>query len=259
MIDIIIPTFNAIDTIFDTLLSISMQNKKQYLNVYIIDDASNCDYSNVINKFKDIINIQYFKLKENVGSGLARQYGIDSSNSEYFMFIDADDILPNCEVIDLILEKIKLKPDLIIGNIFDEKKQTLFKNHDGCLHGKCYRRDFVENKKIIFSNRRIHEDNEFHKKVIMNNPNTKFINELIYIYKYNISSLTNNNANYNDEYISMIIDVVAYAERNSISYNIINKFLQQRKEYLENLNIKLECYDELLKILSKYNIKTNDK
>lgn len=259
MIDIIIPTFNASDTIYDTLLSISMQNKKDYLNVYIIDDASNCNYREVIKKFKDIINIKYFKLKENGGSGLARQYGIDNSNSEYFMFIDADDILSNCEVIDLLLEKIKLKPDLIVGNIYDEKKQQIFKNHDGCVHGKCYKRDFIANKKIMFSNRRIHEDNEFHKKVILNKPNIEFIDELIYIYKYNINSLTNDNINHDDEYISMIIDIVKYAEENSIDYDIIHKFLNGRKEYLEGLDINIKCYSELLEILLKYNIKTNDK
>ena len=236
-----------------------MKNKKEYLTVYIIDDASNCDYSDVINKFEGIINIQYFKLEKNVGSGLARAYGIDNSSSEYFMFIDADDILPNCEIIDLVLEKINLKPDLIIGNIYDEKKQELFKNHDGCLHGKCYKRDFINVKKIKFSNRRIHEDNEFHKKVIMNAPNIKFINELIYIYKHNKNSLTNNNGNHYDEYISMIIDVVKYAEENDINYNVINKFLEQRKIYIESLDINLKCYNELLKILSKYNIEINDK
>lgn len=255
MIDIIIPTYNASDTLFDTLLSISMQNKKELLKVYIIDDNSDDDYRKIISKFKDIINIKYFKLKENVGSGLARQYGIDNSYSEYFMFIDADDIFPNCEVMELILQKIKFKPDLIIGNIYDEKSNEVFKNHDGCLHGKCYSRKFIKNKNITFSSRRIHEDNEFNKKVMLNNPNIQFIDEIIYVYKFNKNSLTNNNENSNDEYISMIIDVVKYGEENNISYNIIKKFLNQRKNFLENKNIDIKCYHELLNAFCKYNIK----
>ncbi len=259
MIDIIIPAYNAIDTISDTLLSISMQNKKEFLKVYIIDDNSNCDYWNIINKFKNMISIEYFKLKENVGAGLARQYGIDNSNSDYIMFIDADDIFTNCEVIELILQKIALKPDLIIGQMYNEKSKEIFNNNEGCLHGKCYNRKFLSAKNISFSNRRIHEDNEFNKKVMLNKTSIQFIDEIIYIYKFNKNSLTNSNENNNDEYISMIIDVIRYAEQNKIDYNMIKEFLVKRKVYLESLNIKLECYYELSKILYDYNIKINDK
>ena len=72
MIDIIIPAYNAHNTIKKTLISICMQTVKDKINVYIIDDCSNEDYKEIINIFKDKINIKYYKLKENSGPGVAR-------------------------------------------------------------------------------------------------------------------------------------------------------------------------------------------
>ncbi|MDR2977609.1 MAG: glycosyltransferase family 2 protein [Streptococcaceae bacterium] len=44
-------------------------------------------------KFEIFANLElhYHVLPENVGAGLARQYGIDHTDSEYFMFLDSDD------------------------------------------------------------------------------------------------------------------------------------------------------------------------
>ena len=92
MIDIIIPAYNAHNTIKKTLISICMQTVKDKINVYIIDDCSNEDYKEIINIFKDKINIKYYKLKENSGPGVARQYGLEHSNGEYIYFLDADDM-----------------------------------------------------------------------------------------------------------------------------------------------------------------------
>lgn len=257
MIDIIIPVYNASKTLFNTLLSICMQDKKEKINVYIIDDNSQCNYDKIINKFKLKLNINYYKLKENSGAGVARQYGIDCSNSDYIMFIDADDILPNCEVIELFLQKLVLHPDVIVGYIYDEKKKQKIKNSDGCLHGKCYRRKFIESKNIKFSNRRIHEDNEFNKKVRLNTPKIQFIDEVVYIYKFTANSLTNsisdNNKNIND-YISMILDVVKYALENNIDYDVISNFLKERKNYLDSLKI-IDVNQQLSELYDKYNIK----
>ena len=51
MIDIIIPAYNAHNTIKKTLISICMQTVKDKINVYIIDDCSNEDYKEIINIF----------------------------------------------------------------------------------------------------------------------------------------------------------------------------------------------------------------
>ena len=72
MIDIIIPAYNAHDTIMKTLISINLQNIKNKVNVYIIDDCSDVDYSREVDLFFDKINIKQLKLSKNSGPGVAR-------------------------------------------------------------------------------------------------------------------------------------------------------------------------------------------
>ncbi|MCI8777804.1 MAG: glycosyltransferase family 2 protein [Bacilli bacterium] len=57
MIDIIIPAYNAKETIFKTLASISLQTIKNCLNVYIVNDASDYNYQEEISFLKNWINI----------------------------------------------------------------------------------------------------------------------------------------------------------------------------------------------------------
>lgn len=82
MIDVIIPAYNAHETIERTLYSIAYQRNSEDLNVYIVNDNSIKDYSKKIDFFKDFINIKELKLNENKGPGYARQYGLDQSNSD---------------------------------------------------------------------------------------------------------------------------------------------------------------------------------
>ena len=86
MIDIIIPAYNSHTTIERTLFSIASQKNVDDLNVYIVNDASENDYSKQVEYFKKYMSIKELKLKNNVGPGLARQFGVDKSNSEYIVF-----------------------------------------------------------------------------------------------------------------------------------------------------------------------------
>lgn len=120
MIDIIIPAYNAHKTISKALLSICMQTVNDKINVYIIDDCSDHDYKDIINKFKDRINIIEYKLDKNSGPGVARQYGLDHSNGEYIYFLDADDMFIDIYSLETLLKNIK-NNDIICGNVYYDK------------------------------------------------------------------------------------------------------------------------------------------
>lgn len=72
MIDIIIPAYNAHDTIKNTLASIAMQQNAKDLNVYVIDDCSNKGYEEEVDLFKDVLNIRLFRLEKNMGPRLCK-------------------------------------------------------------------------------------------------------------------------------------------------------------------------------------------
>ena len=95
MIDIIIPAYNAHEHIKCTLVSVAMQTIKDKVNVYIIDDGSKKNYNKIVELFKDKINIKELTIEKNSGPGVARQFGIDSSDGEYILFLDSDDLLYN--------------------------------------------------------------------------------------------------------------------------------------------------------------------
>ena len=113
MIDVIIPAYNAHKTIGRTLTSIAMQINRPLLKVYVVNDGSKEDYKDIINNYKDVINITEIRIK-NSGPGAARQVGLEASNSEYVVFIDSDDTLYN----EFVCESIPFDPRGCCAGIF---------------------------------------------------------------------------------------------------------------------------------------------
>ena len=131
MIDIIIPAYNAHETIKDTLESIASQSIKDKINVYIINDFSDKDYSEEISIFKNKLNVKEINTGKNMGPGYARQLGIDSSNSEFIVFIDADDEFYNNKAIEILYNTIKEnKCDVVVGSFNEILKDGRIIKHD---------------------------------------------------------------------------------------------------------------------------------
>ena len=106
-IDIIMPVYKAKKTIKKTLESIMYQINSEKFNIYLVNDCDNEDYSEIINIFKPYLNIKELKMAKNGGPGLARQHGVDNSNGEYIVFIDADDYFYGPEAIIKMYDKMK--------------------------------------------------------------------------------------------------------------------------------------------------------
>lgn len=193
MIDVIIPAYNSHATIEQTLYSISYQVIKDKLRVYIVNDASDSDYSELVNFFSNFINVKELKLDKNGGPGVARQYGIDHSNSEYIIFIDSDDIFYDCFSIKRLYDEIDNKNcDVVIGN-FIEEVQNQFFNHQNdtiWLHGKIYRRKYLEKNNIRFNDTRLNEDNGFNQLIFLGNSKISYLEYNVYIWCNNLESIT---------------------------------------------------------------------
>ena len=93
-ISVLIPAYNAENTIVDALNSVISQKYKGVIKIIVIDDGSTDSTVQVINSFistNKISNIYILK-KENGGVSSARNYGLKNVNTEYIAFLDADDI-----------------------------------------------------------------------------------------------------------------------------------------------------------------------
>lgn len=193
MIDIIIPTYNAHSSIVKTLHSIAMQTIREKLVVYIVDDYSQDSYDNIIKLFRKWLNIKYLKLNKNSGPGVARQFGIDNSSNDYIMFIDSDDVLYDCFSVENLYNKIiQDSYDMAVGIFVDElnNQYYAYRNHQGCLHGKLYKRSFMKKNDISFNETRNSEDNGFNRLYLLANPKIIFVEDYIYVYKDNKNSIT---------------------------------------------------------------------
>ena len=198
MIDVIIPAYNSHSTIDRTLYSIAYQDIVDRLNVYIINDCSNEDYSKQIDFFKNFMKIKELKLDKNSGPGVARKYGINNSSSEYIVFIDSDDAFYDCFSISRLYNKISAnRLDVVIGN-FVEEIDNSFYNHEKdtiWLHGKIYRRSFLVDNDINFNDSRLNEDNGFNQLVFLSNSKVDFLNNNVYIWSNNKNSITRKDDN----------------------------------------------------------------
>ena len=159
MIDIIIPVYNSDKTIGRTLDSVLDQVNSDDFNVYVIDDASEEDYTDIINYYSKYLKINYFKLDENGGPGVARQFALEHSNSKYIVFIDSDDAFYENDSVQKLYDNID-GYDMVVGQIYYEYFDE-YSHHNGCLHGKMYRRSLIEDNGIRFNDLRSHEDNAF--------------------------------------------------------------------------------------------------
>lgn len=198
-IDIIIPAYNAWDTLHRCLSSVSMQTSKDLIQVTIIND---CDpkgsYQNIIDHFVNEIDIQELILPENKGPGYARQYGIDHTNGKYIMFLDADDTLINSMCVRTLLNYIEEEKASVLYSYFfreDENGSLILYNRPNVfLHGKMYSRSFLSKYQIRFNELRLYEDDYFQSIVDfhvqqLNIPVAHF-EEAVMIYHHSQTGLT---------------------------------------------------------------------
>lgn len=278
MIDLIIPIYNAKNTLDLTLMSIKMQTILNKINVYLIDDCSEDNYDKIINNYKDM-NIIYKKLDKNSGPAVARQVGMDISSSDYIMFIDADDLFYDADSVKKIYSEIEKGFDYVIGITYEEKRKIKIMNESD-LHGKIYRRNFIEKNKIKFNNTRFHEDNYFNNLVLACEPLIKKIFDFVYIYVYNEESITNIQKEKEFERLEILLSnmrqlldeskkrncnrkIIAYLMFIKVKYfnQIYLEFTKEQKEkfklWIKKYNLKIEkylertdleeIYDEMLK------------
>lgn len=277
MIDVIIPAYNAHETIDRTLFSIAFQDNVDNINVYIVNDCSDNDYSEFVDFFSNFMNICEIKLEENAGPGVARQRGIDISQGKYIVFIDSDDNFSDCFAIKRLYECIDSGGyDVVISNFVEElNHQFIDHNNDSVwLHGKIYRRSFLENNNITFNSTRSNEDNGFNQLIIFMDGKSFYLNSKTYIWRNNLKSITRkNNREYNISGLEGYSYNMLWAMQTAINNNGNLKSISElaylvsvsayyyylKYEDLEILHQFLINVREIVKILDKYPLEKDKK
>ena len=116
-LSIIIPVYNVEKYIARCLDSIyALPMKAEQFEVLCIDDCSPDNSCAIIEEYqKRYTNLRFIHHKENLRQGGARNTGIREARGEYCMFVDADDSLPQFDVLALIDYMRKNDLELLLG------------------------------------------------------------------------------------------------------------------------------------------------
>lgn len=127
MISIIIPLYNKAESISRTIESVLKQTYTDF-ELIIVDDGSTDNSKNTVKEFKDF-RIRY-ECKSNGGVSSARNYGAKVAKSEWLFFLDADDLLLEDALKEIILCKNhhKITQVVISGFVIKqgEKQKCLY-------------------------------------------------------------------------------------------------------------------------------------
>lgn len=182
-IDLIIPCYGKSELIEKGIASLAIQWHKEYIHVTLVNDCSpntDCDYQDLVEKYGNFLDIRCIRTPINGGQGLARQFGIDNTCHDYFMFMDEDDQMGTGIAVSLFvgaaeganfvydrdnhivcgedgkpIEKEDGKPvALVSGPLFafdNNTSYTIDNTNRVWVNSKLYNRKFVERHHIRFN------------------------------------------------------------------------------------------------------------
>jgi len=112
---LIIPAWNAQNTIYDCLLS-AVKSKNSPQEIIVVDDVSKDDTVKIVN---DMIthypNIKLLKLSKNMGPSAARDYGVKNSSGDIIFFTDSDTVILENTFLNCLNTMEKYRADAISG------------------------------------------------------------------------------------------------------------------------------------------------
>lgn len=212
-LSIIVPVYNSEDTLkkcIDSLLEQTLVEKE----IILINDGSKDNSLSIIEdyskKYKNIVVLN----QDNSGQGMARNRGLKIARGEYITFVDSDDYISGAKSYEKLLNVCKSKNlDLLIFNycmqnsndskkvvdfeteIIYSRKQILEKflltnEVEGFSCNKIFKKNIIDENKIIFLENQKFEDIPFVVDYIINSNRIAFDNNIIYHYVYNPLSTT---------------------------------------------------------------------
>lgn len=214
-LSIIIPIFNVEQFLPQCLTSIQQQVFEDY-EVLCIDDGSTDGSATIITDFCK--NDSHFRSirQENAGMSTARNRGLQEAHGDYVLFVDSDDWLIEeslshlsgalngedviCFGAQKYLELTKtylpnnrpIITDTISGwDYFNQQRLLPTEIHFVCIWQRAYRRDFLLNNNLFFSEGiRRAEDDLFSTMVMYHARTLKTISQQVYVYRVRNNSIT---------------------------------------------------------------------
>lgn len=196
MVEVGIPVYKARDTLPKALDSLVAQTKDRFITCLSID-GDNENYDDIIEEYKRRgLKMRIIRSAVNGGPGVARQKILETTQCEYLMYLDSDDMLMPRSVEVLFNAMRSGKFDIIRSSFIREEKnkQDIFLPQNiGTItwfHGKIYRTAFLRDINLSFLPIRTDEDAYFNLVAWNSTQYRGELNEITYIWRANQQSLT---------------------------------------------------------------------
>lgn len=218
-LSIIVPIYNVESYLAECLRSLYKISNLRY-EVILVNDGSKDNSYKIMEEFAELHPSKTVIInKENGGLSSARNAGLKVAKGMYVSFIDSDDFIDTDEFEKFVIEGIKSRVDIAVGNmryyVPGRIGEPLFRARKikelGVVNGieflwnlfqapKCYReevvddiyrRDFLLKNKLFFNEDIVHEDSEFTTLAYLRAKKIKYIDKAFYFYRQREGSIMN--------------------------------------------------------------------
>lgn len=230
-VSIIVPVYNAIDSIEKCIYSILNQTYQDY-ELLLINDGSTDNSLSVIKKFEDNKKIRIIN-QTNHGVAYTRNLGIKEALGKYIMFIDNDDFIDEDYLEKHVYFIEKEDVDLVISGyrrvnvdnkvLYEEKlKNTYWARYIVVAPwAKIYRRDFLIKNNIEFFSYGIGEDVYFNLTCYSYQPKVFITSYVGYNWFFNTKSVSNTS----QKGLNKNVDILVLLDKIVSKFEIIDEYL----------------------------------
>lgn len=142
MISIIIPVYNAAQTLDDSIKS-AINQKYENIEIILVDDGSKDNSGELCKKWEQSDKRVKTVMKENGGVSSARNAGIVAAQGEFIIMLDSDDKLTPDACLILMEQESKTNADCIIFGVYGDSVTTVCED---VFYGSinAFRKDFLK-------------------------------------------------------------------------------------------------------------------
>ena len=218
-ISVIIPTYNRVDLIEETLDSVLGQTYTNW-ECIIVDDGSLDNISKVLIPYLEDSRFKFYNRpsEKKKGANSCRNYGFEMSSGEFIKWFDSDDImLPDFlqKQFTYLDQNRSLDFCICLSETFIEGTDTayvnkanrnpshdpisayLFKNHFFLTAAPLWRKEFLKKNNLLFDEELSNSDeSDFHFRAIILRPKYYYSDDILYKVRRGNSSITQNKENF---------------------------------------------------------------
>lgn len=273
-LSIIVPIYNTPKEILNKCFN-SIQDgiKEIQYELLLIDDGSNIEIANYCKQYarRNQILVKYIR-KENGGVSSARNLGIEKACGKYIMFVDSDDVLISNVITishliidaDIVFYNKVLVTKNKVNNYKEINGESRYINHkellekmirDNAFHSpfsKLYKLSFLKQNYVFFDTSLIEgEDAIFNLDILVKKPVVFYIDETLYKYNYQISTLRKRFQNHTTKMFENYMHIYVYKK------NILKELFSSNQVYLYKKLYSNTIYSVFQRSMDMFILKIN--